>query len=78
MMVHLEGVSLATIIMISSLLQDSSDGLDAVLVQMIQGITNKVRCTQSKNKVKKNFFNFHTPFDREFQGGQEYVCLEVF
>jgi hypothetical protein len=24
------------------------------------------------------FFDFYTPFDREFQGGQEYVCLVFF
>ncbi len=35
-------VSQATVIMISSLLKDSSDGFDAVLVQMIKEITNKV------------------------------------
>jgi hypothetical protein len=32
-----------------------------------------VRCTQSK-LVVKFFFKYHTPFDREFQGGQEYLC----
>ena len=37
-----------------------------------------VRCTQIKDRVKFLIFDFHTPFDREFQGGQEYVCLEVF
>jgi hypothetical protein len=39
---------------------------------------NVLRCTQIKVKVKFLIFDFHTPFDREFQGGQEYVCLEVF
>jgi hypothetical protein len=34
-------VSQATVLMISSLLKDSSDGLDAVSVQMITGITYK-------------------------------------
>jgi hypothetical protein len=34
-------VSQATVIMISSLLKDSSDGLDAVSVQMITEITYK-------------------------------------
>ncbi len=34
-----------------------------------------IRCTQSKNAVKKFFVSNLTPFDREFNGGQEYVCL---
>ena len=37
-----------------------------------------VRCTEIKVAVKFLFFIFHTPFDREFQGGQEYVCSEFF
>jgi hypothetical protein len=37
-----EGVSLATVIMISSLLKDSSDGFVAIPIQMIEEITNKV------------------------------------
>jgi hypothetical protein len=36
------GVSLATVIMILSRLRDSSDGFDAVSVQMIEEITYKV------------------------------------
>jgi hypothetical protein len=30
---------------------------------------------EKENKVKETFFNFHAPFGREFQGGQEYVRL---
>ncbi len=37
-----EGVSLATVIMIWSLLKDSSDGFVAIPIQMMEEITNKV------------------------------------
>jgi hypothetical protein len=37
-----------------------------------------VKCTQSKVTVKFFFVRNLTPFDREFQGGQEYVCLAFF
>jgi hypothetical protein len=50
------GVSQATVIMISSLLKDSSDGLDAVLVPMIKEITYKVLESNHKLKIQKNFF----------------------
>jgi hypothetical protein len=53
-----EGVSLATVIMISFLLKDSSDGLDAVLVQMIKEIRYKLQSNNSKinpKEFKKGF-----------------------
>ncbi len=34
-----------------------------------------IRCTEIKVAVKFCFFTNLTPFDREFQGGQQYVCL---
>ncbi len=39
---------------------------------------HQVRCTQSKNAVKKMFFFNLTPFDTEFHSGQEYVCFTFF
>jgi hypothetical protein len=35
-----------------------------------------LRSTEIKVAVKFCFSAYHTPFDREFQGGQEYVCFE--
>jgi hypothetical protein len=33
----------------------------------------------AEQKCSKNFFStYHIPFDREFQGGQEHVCLAFF
>jgi hypothetical protein len=49
-------MSRATIIMISFLLKDSSDGLDAVLVQMIGEITYKVP-KSNHNLLIANSFN---------------------
>jgi hypothetical protein len=40
--------------------------------------TKYVRCTEIKVAVKFSFFTFHTSFDREYSGGQEYVCLGLF
>jgi hypothetical protein len=34
-----------------------------------------IRCTEIKVAVKFLFFTNLTPLDREFQGGQKYVCL---
>jgi len=51
-------VSLATVIMISSLLRDSSDGFVALPVPMICGITNKVMVLTERNLVFLNIFYF--------------------
>ncbi len=48
---------------------------DEKIMFCTENVTSFIRCTQSKHKVKKPFFHFHSPFGREFQGGQEYVCL---
>jgi hypothetical protein len=49
-------VSQATVIMISSLLEDSSDGFIAVLIQMIITITNKAH-----NLLRYEEFSRETP-----------------
>jgi hypothetical protein len=48
-------VTQATVIMISSLLKDSSDGLDAVSVQMITEITYKILNLITISGFARNF-----------------------
>jgi hypothetical protein len=56
--------------------QDSRETVEWLLC--LQRSFPYIRCTQIKVKVKFLIFDFDTPFVREFQDGQEYVCLEVF
>ncbi len=54
-------VSLATMVMISSLLKDSSNGLEAVYVQMILRITNKVLNLFKFKEIRKNYLKEKIP-----------------